>query len=122
MKLAVFASGAGSTFEYLLKHQQSDQNCNFKIKLLLVDNAAAKAIEIAKDNTVPFSIVSPSDFENFEKWDEDVLNIVKSYKVDAIVLAGFLKKIGPRVLIPIQVYYLNLEGAECMAQKYIKRY
>jgi phosphoribosylglycinamide formyltransferase-1 len=98
MKLAVFASGAGSTFEYLLKHQQSDQKCNFKVELLLVDNPAAKAISFAKDYLVPFSIVSQNDFESFEKWDEEVLNKVKSFKVDAIVLAGFLKKIGPQVL------------------------
>ena len=82
--IAIFASGSGSNAENLINHFHNTQCA--KVSVILSNNPNAFVIERAKRLNVPSVTFSRTDF--YQK--EVVLDILNEYKVDFIVLAGFL--------------------------------
>ena len=90
--VAVFASGSGSNFENLAT---SDLNIN--IKVLIVDNKDAKAIERAKRLNVPYKIVERTG-KTRDQFEHDILEILKQENVEYILLAGFMKILSAKFI------------------------
>ena len=86
--IAIFASGNGSNCENIIRYFKDSHDIN--ISLVLCNNPEAKVLQRAQSLGVPTAYVSRKDFKN----EDAVMPIMKEYKVDFIVLAGFL------VLIP----------------------
>lgn len=82
--IAIFASGRGSNAQAIIDHFKD--NAAIKVALIVTNNKAAGVIQIAKDNRIPFDIVSPSEL----KEEETMLDLLELYQIDMIVLAGFL--------------------------------
>ncbi len=88
--VTVLASGSGSTFEALSQH--------FDVTGLVVSRADAGAVERARRLQVPAFVCDPRDFQEGSLWDEALCKILVNLDPALIVLAGFLKKLGPKVL------------------------
>ena len=99
-RLAVFSSGTGSTFEYLASKNQ------WEIGLLLVDRQCP-ALQRAKKLNIPFKIIALQNYSSYKEWDEVVLKSVLPEKLDLIVMAGFLRKIGTLFLQGCGVLTVN---------------
>ena len=97
MKLAVLASGGGTTFEHLLVSRRQGL-FEHSISVLVTDNPRAGAVGIARRNGISVLCVEPRAFKNFSEWDRALMCALVAEGVDAVVLAGFLRKIGPSVL------------------------
>tara|TARA_Y100001970_G_C14230515_1_gene858335 strand:- start:2255 stop:2899 length:645 start_codon:yes stop_codon:yes gene_type:complete len=85
-KIAVFASGTGTNFINIYK--------NFKlakISLLISNNPNSGAVEFARKNKIDFKIIN--EFRYSENINDVYLNVLKEYRIDLILLAGFMKKI-----------------------------
>lgn len=82
--IAIFASGSGSNAENLITHFHKTQCA--RVSVVLSNNPTAFVLERAKRLEVPSVLFSRTDFYQ----SESVLSILKEYKVDYIVLAGFL--------------------------------
>lgn len=94
LNLVVFASGNGSTLQAIIDSiNKKDLNAN--IVLVVSNNPNAYALERASKENIPTYVIKNKDF--VEK-DEELFDILKSYSFDLIVLAGYLKKIGPNLL------------------------
>lgn len=76
-RLVVFASGAGSTFEYLVHHAEAD----YSVVGLFCNRAQAEVITLAKDFSIPVIMVQDGN------WRDKL----RELKPDLIVLAGYLK-------------------------------
>ncbi|WP_246830705.1 phosphoribosylglycinamide formyltransferase [Nosocomiicoccus sp. HMSC059G07] len=85
VNVAVFASGSGSNFENI-----ATSDLPLSIKVLIVDNKDAKAIERAKRLNVPYEIVERSG-KTKEEFEAEILNILKDKNIEYILLAGFMK-------------------------------
>jgi len=92
MRIIFFASGSGSNVENIIRYFEN--NDYFTFPLILSNNPNAYVHERAKALNVPSLTFSREDFLSGER----ILSILKEYKADMIVLAGFLLKI-PQVLI-----------------------
>lgn len=90
--IAVFASGSGSNAENLINHFHNSQCA--RVSVVLTNNPNAFVIERANRLNVPSVTFSRTNFYQ----EEVVLDILNKYKVDFIVLAGFLWLI-PKYLI-----------------------
>lgn len=88
-RLAVFASGAGTTLEFLLQARR-EQRLIHDICLLVTNNANAGALAVAKKYNISAAVALT---------EVEVLNALIEAKIDFIFLAGYLKKIGPQILI-----------------------
>ena len=92
--LVVFASGNGSTLQAIIDSINKGE-LKATINLVVSDNPKAFALERAKNHNIPTYIIESSDFT---RRDLELSNILSKYQIDLIVLAGFLKMIGPKLL------------------------
>jgi len=92
LKIALFASGSGSNAENIITHFANDEK--FAFPVIISNKQDAFIHNRAKSLGVPSFTFSREDFLK----GEPVLDFLKKYEIDCIVLAGFLLKV-PEVLI-----------------------
>ncbi len=84
INIAIFASGSGTNAENIIKYFADNQN--IKISVVLTNKADAFVLQRAEKLSVPTAVFNREEFYNSDK----VLNILKQYDTNLIVLAGFL--------------------------------
>lgn len=94
LNLVVFASGNGSTLQAIIDAINNNE-LSATINLVVSNNKDAFALERAKKNNIDTYIISNKDFQS---QDEELYKVLSNYKIDLIVLAGYLKMIGPKLL------------------------
>lgn len=92
--LVVFASGNGSTLQAIIDSIDSHK-LEAQIDLVVSDNSDAYCLERAKAHNLETYIIQNTDFT---KIDLELSNVLSKYSINLIVLAGFLKMIGPKLL------------------------
>ena len=92
--LVVFASGNGSTLQAIIDAIQNGK-LDAKINLVVSNNKNAFALERANKAGIPTYVISS---KKMEEMDEELFRVLNGYDIDLIVLAGYLKMIGPRLL------------------------
>lgn len=92
--LVVFASGNGSTLQAIIDSIHNHE-LEAQIDLVISDNANAYALERAKANHIETYIIQN---KNFTQRDLELSHVLSKYSLDLIVLAGYLKMIGPNLL------------------------
>lgn len=92
--LIIFVSGNGTTLQCIIDNIKNN-NLNAKINLVISDNANAYSLTRAKENNIPTYVI-----RNINKIDIDneLIETLNNYKVDLIILAGFLKMIGEKTI------------------------
>lgn len=94
-RIAVLASGSGSNFQALID-AFSQPSRGIILSGLIASKAGIKAIERAEKAKIP-TLILPSYNENKASFEQNMLVQLTEWKVDLVVLAGFLS------LIPISV-------------------
>ena len=94
--IVALGSGQGSTIKFFCK-KIALQKYPLEIKALVTENPNSGLIEVAKKFDLPYHIVEYQN-KDFQDWDKKLNQILLSYKAQLVLLAGFLKKIGPEVL------------------------
>lgn len=92
--LVVFASGNGSTLQAIIDSIESHE-LEAKINLVVSDNPNAYALQRAKAHHIETYTIQN---KKFEPRDIELSQILSKYSIDLIVLAGYLKMIGPNLL------------------------
>lgn len=92
--LVVFASGNGTTLQAVIDAIDS-KNLLANISLVVSNNPNAFALERAKKAKIPTYIIKEKDTD---KVDDELNTVLSKINVDLIVLAGYLKLIGPRLI------------------------
>ena len=95
--IVALGSGKASTIEFFCEKAISEGEKNFQIQALVTENPHSGVLSVAKKFNRPAHIVECKN-KNFKLWDQELCQILLSYKPRLILLAGFLKKIGPLVL------------------------
>ena len=91
---AVFISGRGSNLESLIK-ESKEQNFPVEIKLIISDNLDAKGLifsEIYNIESFPINFIN---YENHQKFEETIIQILKDKKIEIVCLAGFMRILSP---------------------------
>jgi len=92
--LAIFASGNGTTLQAVID-AISNGKLDSKISVVVSNNKDAFALERAKKAGIPTYIISS---KKTEEMDEELFEVLSLYDIDLIVLAGYLRMIGPKLL------------------------
>ncbi|MBN2521343.1 MAG: phosphoribosylglycinamide formyltransferase, partial [Bacteroidales bacterium] len=82
--IAIFASGSGSNAEKIFEY--SKLNNAYKVSLLLSNKKDAFVIQRANNHNIPVILFNRDTLYN----TNDLLVILSEFKIDLIVLAGFL--------------------------------
>ena len=88
--IAVFVSGGGTNLQAIIDGIKSGKITNGKISLVLSSKDDAYAIERAKDNNIPVEIVRRKEYPDEKEFSARVLEKMKLYDIDLIILAGFM--------------------------------
>ena len=88
-RIAVLVSGGGTNLEALLAAQETGKIPHGEITLVLSSSAGAYALERAKNHGVPGFAV-PRKGRSQEDFETGLTEKLTEYRVDMIVLAGFL--------------------------------
>lgn len=83
IKIAVLVSGGGTNLQALIDAQKKEILKSGKIELVISNNESAFALKRAEENNIHFEIITKKKFE------ERLKEILQSYKIELIVLAGF---------------------------------
>ena len=92
INIALFASGSGSNAENIVKFFSESEK--FKFPVIISNKKDAFVHERAKKMQIPSFTFSRDEFLA----GQPILEFLKKYEIEAIVLAGFLLKV-PEVLI-----------------------
>ena len=79
--------------------------------LVIASNHECYAIERAKKENIPVFVCALKDFESRETRDAAILKFLKEYKIDLILLAGFLGIVGDRIIEAYPNRIMNIHPA-----------
>ena len=88
--IAVFVSGGGTNLQALLNAERDGIIESGEIKLVVASKEGVYALERAEKAGVPHLAVQRKDFPSQEAYEDKLLEVLASYDIDMIVLAGFL--------------------------------
>lgn len=92
--LVVFASGNGTTLQAVIDAIDTG-SLEANISLVVSNNPNAFALERAKKAKIPTYIIKEKETN---KIDDELNKVLSKTDVDLIVLAGYLKLIGPKLI------------------------
>jgi phosphoribosylglycinamide formyltransferase 1 len=113
MNLAIFSSGGGSNAEVIIKTLPTlllKKNITANIALVLTNNTRAGVLQIAAQNNIPSFIVDLKG-KTSAQIDEIYISTLTKYKIDFIVLAGYLKKIPFAITSAFPSKIINIHPA-----------
>ena len=107
MNLAIFASGNGSNFSAIVKAIKQHK-IKVKLVILICDNLKAFVIKRAQKAGVQVILVSRVDFASRVDFEKAIIQRLRSYKIDLIVLAGFMRMLSPAFVKQYRNRILNI--------------
>lgn len=90
IRIAVLVSGNGTNLQALINAQKNKVIKNGKIELVISNNSNAFALKRAEKSKIPFEIIPKKECKKIEEFEKKLKEILKSYKIELIVLAGFM--------------------------------
>ena len=109
-RLVVLASGAGSTLAALLA-AHDDPAWGARVVAVVSDRPGAGALDVARSAGVPTAVVAMADFPDRPAWDRALADAVRVFGPDLVVLAGFMRLVGPPLLESYPGRMLNTHPA-----------
>ncbi|MCX7908540.1 MAG: phosphoribosylglycinamide formyltransferase [Ignavibacteria bacterium] len=79
--------------------------------VVISNNSNAFALERARKEGIPAYHISSKQFPNEEELDKEILNTLLKHNVNIVCLAGYMKKVGPKVLNYFKNRVLNIHPA-----------
>lgn len=89
-RIAVLVSGGGTNLQALMDAQKSGVISNGEIVLVISNKADAYALTRARNANIPTQIVLKKECGSQSAFEERIKALLNDYKIDVIVLAGFM--------------------------------
>ena len=98
MKIAVLVSGGGTNLQAIIDAVRAGKITDTEICLVLSNNKNAYALERAEKAGIPALSISPKEYDSRDKFNDAMLEAVRSSGAELVVLAGFLCVIPPKMV------------------------
>ncbi|MBU5361312.1 phosphoribosylglycinamide formyltransferase [Enterococcus raffinosus] len=110
MRIAVLASGNGSNFE-VIAQAIKDKKIEAELVLLFSDHHDAYVLERGKKFGVPCESFELKEFCDKKSYEAALLEQLKRYEVELVVLAGYMRIIGKDLLEAFPNRIVNIHPA-----------
>jgi len=107
LKVTVLVSGSGSNLQALIDARQSGR-LDIDIGHVISNVATARGLQRAEGAGIATSVLEHGKFVDREAFDRALALLVATGSPDLVVLAGFMRIIGPAVLAPFHGRMINL--------------
>ncbi|MDQ0204883.1 phosphoribosylglycinamide formyltransferase [Pectinatus haikarae] len=108
--LAVLASGRGTNLQSIIDAINRGQ-FSAEIGIVLTDKPHAGALERAAKAGIPSLCIDRSKYNTKEAFEKELLSVLKDYKVEHILLAGFMRILSPLFIREYKNRILNIHPA-----------
>jgi phosphoribosylglycinamide formyltransferase 1 len=109
-RLVVLVSGSGTNLQALLE-ASACQRYGARVAAVGADRDGIPALARARDAAVPTFTVRTADFASREDWDRALTAECARFDPDLIILAGFMKLVGPHFLAAFGGRVINTHPA-----------
>lgn len=90
LRVGVMVSGGGTNLQAILDAMDQGKITNAQVAVVFSNNKNAYALERARNHGIDTVAMSPKEFESRAAFNQAFLEKVDEYRLDLIVLAGFL--------------------------------
>ena len=108
LRVGVMVSGGGTNLQAILDSVDSGKIQNAEIVVVVSNNPGAYALERAKNHGIEAVCLSPREFPSREEFNQAFLKKLEEYRLDLIVLAGFLVKIPEEMVKRYEGRIINI--------------
>lgn len=106
-RLAVLASGTGTNLQALL----DDPVVGPWVALVVSDREDARALDRACDRGVEAVFLDPKAVADRASYDRELVEVLRSHRIGLVVLAGFMRILGPEVVQAFPDRIVNIHPA-----------
>ena len=110
MKVVVLVSGRGSNLRAILEAIEAG-SCAATVVGVISDRARAAALELAFTRSIPTRVIPLRKGDDREAWNERLAEEVTGFEPDLVVLAGFMRVLGPPLLARFPGRIINVHPA-----------
>jgi len=108
IRVGVLASGRGSNLQAIIDAVDSGMLKGVEIVVVLSDKADAYALERAKKHGIQAVFVDPGKMRRRGDYDIELLKNLRQYKVDLVLLAGYMRIVGPVLVEAFENKMMNI--------------
>lgn len=105
VNLAIFASGAGSNAEKIIRYFES--SAFVTIRLILCNKKNAGVFQVAQNNHIESILINKEDFFHSGRY----IALLKDAHIDLVILAGFLWKVPANLIQAYPERIINIHPA-----------
>jgi phosphoribosylglycinamide formyltransferase-1 len=110
LNLGFLASHGGSNMQAIIDACNNGK-IDAKPCVVISNNSGSYAIERARAEGIPFEHISSKTHPGQGESDRAILNALRKYDVNLVVLAGYMKKIGKEILEAYEGRIINIHPA-----------
>lgn len=110
MNLGFLASGRGSNMQAIIDACKTGE-LQARPSVVIGNNSKSEALERAKGEGIPHYHLSGKTHRSPEELDDAILNALMLHDVHLVMLAGYMKKLGPETLNCFRNRILNIHPA-----------
>lgn len=108
MRLALFASGAGSNVGAILQARRAGTLRGVEVPLVVCDRPRAGVVQVARAWDVPCRVRAPRAYRDRADYEASILEDLRAAEVDHLALAGYMRIVGPTLLTPFAGRIVNV--------------
>ena len=106
-KLGILASNYGSNLQAIIDACDSG-NIEGEVSVVISNNSDSMALKRANNKNIPNFHISNHTHSDFFLQDTAIKKILSDHKVTLVILAGYMKKLGPLVLNHFKGRIINI--------------
>lgn len=110
LNLGVLASGGGSNLQAIMDHCEAGK-LDAAVRVVISNHSDSRALARARARGIPAVHLSGKTSPTPEALDRAVLHALRQHGVELVVLAGYMKKLGPETLAAYENKILNIHPA-----------
>ena len=108
MRLAVFASGRGSNMLAIANAIEEGRLPGVSIDLVVCDKTSAPVLKKAQELKLNTFVFEANKFRNKSDYESEILKQLGQFRIQMVILAGFMRIIGPTLLKVWEGRMINL--------------
>ncbi len=115
MRIAVLVSGSGTNLQALIDASQAGELAPAELALVVSNRPDVQAIRRAQEAEIPTQMVDHKRYASRRDFEKELVQTLSSHKIEAVVLAGFMRILSPFFVGHYKHRILNTHPALCPA-------
>ena len=111
INIAVLVSGRGSNLQAIIDNIENGTIPNASVSLVISDTKDAYAMERAKNHGINAIFMDPASYPEKTGFESKILHFLKDYNIGLVLLAGYMRVVGPTLLDPFKGRIINIHPA-----------